>query len=248
MAAAWNLERIAKAFSSSYGEDTGIYSRFARALDGDNEVARFIETLVPDRKLIVLDVGAGPGIVTRRTWRRVKEVHCVEPSEPFREQLTANREGAQWRAYSSVEEFRRLGKTVDVCFSSWADCDVRALADTGNDLLTTDGFVAFLLNFGGCEFAGLWPEDVRQYWIARLDALLGRKFRVAVISSELRFSTIEDARDTMSYFFGSERAMSISKPVIGHNVAVCWRRRLQDDELELIKQRWQDAPRAADEY
>lgn len=220
----WDLECVTNAFSRSYTDDTDVYRRFATALDARNQMGDFVSAVVSHDHPIVLDVGAGPGIVNRRLWKEVRQMHCVEPSKRFRQEITAKSKAFDTHVYSSLEQFLETGTRVDVCFSSWADCDVRMLADNARDLLQPGGMMILALNFGGCEFSKLWPEEVRSYWIARLDALITLGYRLDARETQFEFQTTEECKRIMSYYFGPRKTKDVTAPIVNHNVAICWRR------------------------
>jgi hypothetical protein len=217
---------VVEAFDRAYQKDTKVYCTFAHALDAKNKIAQAVSALDIPSRPSVLDIGAGPGIITYRVWSMAKRISCIEPSHTFRQMLLSRTLPCKIRVYEEISDLPRNRSGYDICFASWPDCDIRDVVAAADKHLCKDGMCIVALNYGGDAWEKLWPDGVRKFWLARIDKLVALGFNAHIVQSRFRFSTAKICKNTISYLLGHSAAQSVTACSLSHNIAVLWRKHL----------------------
>jgi len=187
------------------------------------DLTKYINEIQPFKGMDILDLGAGSGRFACSLAKQAKSMICTDKSESMLKLLERKlkKQGLNrnWKTY--VADHRELpikDKSIDIVISGWS---VSYLAYTGNEnwkenLEQVISEMIRVLKPGGTiilfETMGTGTElpDPPEYLIPYFSALTQQYgFNHRWVRADYEFSTSEEAKEGMEFFFGEELVKKI---------------------------------------
>ncbi|MEW5872978.1 MAG: class I SAM-dependent methyltransferase [Chloroflexota bacterium] len=197
-----------------YNHQADLYERLVGHEDYEGNLMRALEGVVDFRGLDVVETGAGTGRVTGMLARLAGSMRVFDRSAHMlaRARGRLARSGlAQWRA--AVADHRYLpveSGSADVVISGWSVCylavnsgeawqvEVEKGLNEFRRVLRPGGKVILIETLGTGYETPTRPASLADY----LGYLEAHGFQSAVVRTDLRFESLEEERELVSFFFG----------------------------------------------
>ncbi len=196
------------------GEYPRLFEIERRCMDKEGKVIEFLDHHLPPG--FILDIGAGNGFVALQlsTAKRL-----VIPLEPDPRMIDAQKP-LIW-AKGVAQDIPFHNATFDGAYATWAFFfDGIPTIEDGlhevNRVVKSGGPILIIDNAGDDEFCALAPRNIasnRSWWISR-------NFQVTIIPTSFRFSSLVEANELLTFYFGEEIGHRNRKTEIEYKVAV----------------------------